>query len=263
MTTINKKSLEQVLKEIQNPVQKNKKTSKGYGYYSIDMYENCLKNVVGMSHFTATYKDNQHIILPSGQVCLMTVCSLSFIDDEGKICFTTNGIGTYALSQMAETNLFINLGTAGYCLQTEAFKSACRSLQMFGVHDDTSEDDRSAKPSSGKAASAERKKEAAQEVKKIEFFTSGAVEVLREDSRTHKPVYKVYGNRVSDGTAEQTPSAILFYPNMYKNDEELLNRFITICSDGLSHNLRIQATESSYAYEDMPQYIFKSFWTGR
>lgn len=261
MATINHKELEQVLQEIQSPVKRNKQTTNGYGYYSIDMYENCLKEILGMSHYVATYKDIQHIVLPGGQVLLIGTCSLSFIDDEGKICFTTNGIGSYSLAQSTSADKFINLSTCGYNLQAEAFKSACRSLQMFGIHgnNDSSEEKIS---SQGKSSSDKKNdNDEKPEVKNVLFYTSGAVEVVREDKRTHKPIYKVYGNIVSDGVTEQNPSAILFYPNMYKKQEELLNQFITNCSDGQSHSLKAQVTEtSSYAYEDMPQYIFKGFW---
>lgn len=260
MATINNKELGQVLQEIQAPVKRNKQTTNGYAYYSIDMYENCLKEIIGMSHYVATYKDIQHIVLPSGQVLLIGTCSLSFIDDEGKICFTTNGIGSYSLSQSTSADKFINLSTCGYNLQAEAFKSACRSLQMFGIHGD-SENPEEKTSSQGKSSSDKKKdKDEKSEVKNVLFYTSSTVEVVREDGRTHKPIYKVYGNVVSNGLTEQNPSAILFYPNMYKKHEELLNQFITNCSDGQPHSLKAQVTEASYAYEDMPQYIFKGFW---
>lgn len=254
MTTINGKSLPQVFQELSVPAPELQKSLMGmYKYYPIEAYEARMQSVVGLTHYRVEYSPVSSISL-DGQEMLSCICTLSLYDDAGTCLYRTQGAGTLELEKAKESGRYIGLNNAGYKCQLSAFKSACKSIQIFGIH---SEEDEIAQTDSGKKAEKKEKKPDAKET----FFTAGAFSVVREDTRTGKPVYKVPAQRKVGSVMEQTVSEILFYPNQYKDCAGDINVLQSLCADGKMHRLNIRVSRGNYP-ADVPQYIFKGFFKG-
>lgn len=251
MAKINGKELMDVLAEIQKPCVVERKSKEKYSYYGIEVYEQRLDSAVGKANYNASYTEPQCIVLPGNQVVLMVRCILNFLDDTGNIAYRAEGIGSVEITYSDKNGSYINLNNSGYCLQAAAFKSACKGMDMFGIHADKEE-----KP---KAESKDAGKKAALPQDKGVFYTSGAFEVVRTDTNTGKPVYKVLANRVVDNLLQIEPVTILFYPNQYKNCPDKVNSYVSLCGDGKQHKILIKYSVSTYQ-SDTEQLIFKGFW---
>lgn len=260
MNTINGNELEEVLKAIREPMSKNRKLENGYQFYDISEYEKRIDDVVGIGHYETRYGDVKNMVLSAQQVVLSTTCEILLIGDAREIVYRANGIGTLALTYSTTNNEFIGLDNAGYLVQLQAFKSACKSMQIFDIHGVANESGAAGKNESVKDDSS-RKKEGSSVVTSEIFYTKTAFDEVKKDTRSDKPIYKIYGNRVVNDMMEERESAIVFYPNIYKKDIEMINNYIALCSDGQMHKLEIDVTRAASQYQtsDAVQYVFKGF----
>ena len=248
---INGKTLGAVLAEIQVPAPELMDHKQDKTYYPIEAYENRLQNVVGLENYTAEYSAVQHIQFQSGQSVLCCTCTLKFFDENRDVAYQTQGIGTSELIMDSEKGRLYGLNNAGYICQLSAFKSACKAVNIFGLHGDGS---------GANKGSADKKadpKEKATEIKQV-FYTEGAFSIIRTDARTDKPVYKVQAHLKVGETMTQSVSEIIFYPNQYKRCVEKINNLNALCADGKMHRVSIKCTRATYE-TDIPQYIFKGF----
>lgn len=260
MSTINGKKLIDVLSGICEPAAPTKMLQGRYPYYSIDAYEQRLIGVLGREHFIPVYGDIKEIQLSTGQVVLTASCTIEFIDDDGVTCYRAHGLGTHEITYSSNNGMYIGLDNEGYLVQQQAFKSACKSMQIFGIHE--IEDFDESKPK----ASSNQDKESKPIAKVMEetFYTTGAFSQIGTDSHSDKPIYKVYGHKqvITDGGAvlETVESGIVFYPNQYTKCVEMLNNCIARCNDGAQHMIKIKVSASNYNKDKGPQYVFKGFW---
>lgn len=254
MATYGGKSLDAVLEEIHSPstVEKELLDDK-YPYYRIDVYEDRLITALGKDHYEVHYSEVTCLTLPTNQAALICNCTINFIDDDGKVSYHACGVGSYEITYSKQYSSFQWLNNAGYRVQQCAFKSACKSMQIFGIHD--VDDVSSESTPHGKKG----KKPRLQEVEEI-FVTTGKVEVIKTDTATEKPVYKVIGQRRVGNVMETRQATILFYPNMYKKHIDALNDYIMQCQDGGHHILRAKVSETKTSTETEPKYVFKGFW---
>ena len=256
MTTINGKSLSDVMAAIKEPSTVPKKKKGDYFYTPYSAYPDRLNSVLGTEHYNIRYKNIENVTLPSGQSFLCSTCELSFIDDSGNICFTVHGIGTFELNYSDTSKRYIMLNNSGIRLQQQALKAACKSILMFG---EQSPDEEHVKTGSERETISDKNTDVKKPVKEV-FYTSGKFQIIKkEDEKSHKPVYKVYGNRVVGSVMEKSLSAIIFYPNLYDKSIDTLNSMISLCRDNRQHKLSIMVTVSDYRKEDAVQYIFRGF----
>lgn len=253
MASYNGKSLEQVLNELREPAEaKPELLYDKYPYYSKDVYEGRLDKVLGRSHFFAEYANVQTVHLSQTQVMLECHCTIHFIDDDGNKSYCAQGVGTFELTYSDKGATFQWINNAGYRVQIQAFKSACKSLALFG------EKEKAACSATPKDPNHTKKKSTATE-RNEEFITNGEIIMFKTDSRTNKPVYKVEAYRVVGEVMEDKPSAIVFYPNMYKNCADAMNRAVMTCADGKQHKLQLKVTVADYEADERTQYIFRGF----
>ena len=255
MKNINGKPLKTVLNEIQVPAPELKCRKQDKNYYPIEAYESRLNDVVGMENYTAEYSAVQCIPLPSGQVILCCNCTLLFFDEERSVVHKAHGIGTSEQILSEDKKRFYGLNNAGYICQLAAFKSACKSLNIFGMHGDEEAEERKSSHSSKPDRETGEKP---QEVKQV-FYTEGSFFVLRTDTRTNKPVYKVLAHLKVGNSVKKDACEVIFYPNQYADCTDKLNQLQALCSDGKMHCISIRCTRATYE-SDVPQYIFKGFY---
>lgn len=248
--TINGKTLEQVLKEISAPADFNKSTLLDrWNFFEIGDYENRLNSVVGQSHYISRFSEPQIITLPTGQVIFVQNCEISFIADDDSVVYRASGTGSFEIKKAETGDKFISLNNAGYFCQVAAFKSACRDLQMFAIHEKSGEqktNKKTDKPRSGVSV----QKESVNET----LCTSGPMELVRND-KDNKPVYKLQAHICVGTQMREVPSTILFYPNQYKGFEKQINNLYVVCS-GKSTKVRLVLSKANT--EDT--FIFKGFW---
>lgn len=253
---INGKDISTVLNELQMPCAKTQKKDK-YAYYPVERYEERLDSVVGKSHYKVSYTEPQFFTLPTQQVLLMVRCEMFLIDDAGNEAYQVEGIGSHELTYSEKNSSYVNLNNCGYCLQVSAFKSACKNLDMFGMHANKGSENRTEQPAGQNQEHASNDAPSTQSTDA--FVTAGRFEVIRTDSRTSKPIYKVSANRVVGNRMQEKVSEILFYPNQYKKYADKVNSYVALCNDGGQHKLKINYSVSTYYDTDTEQLIFKGF----
>lgn len=225
-----------------------------YPYYKIEEYENVLIEALGgRKYYKTIFSDLQ--VVPVGKDVLMTcTCHLSFITDERQIGFETSGIGSFRLKRKKSGDGFLALDNAALMCQYQAFKSACRTIQIFGIHssDDIESQSLQIKPKpicKDKVSSASTKSnEAFQRI----FVTQSLFEKVREDKHG-KPTWKV---SVCDKDTGEVAD-VIFYPNQYAKNNDLFNKLLACCGDGKPHDMRLMVSACSNAAN---VYVFKDFW---
>lgn len=263
MATYNGKSLSQVCAELEQTCETNPELLHGkYPYYPPASYQKRLADVLGNGGYTVAFSDISTVTLPTGQVILSCICTLSFIDDNGEPSYQTQGIGSFELIYSSEKNAYQWLNNAGPRLQQRAFKAACKSLRMFGDSSEEPGENESQKTSakSQKSSSSKSTEKAKATPTRETFITCEDMVSIKTDGQTGKPVYKVHAHRVQGSVMESSESAIIFYPNLYKDCTEQLNEHVFLCSDGKQHKIQVEVTESSYVADDRKQYVFRGFW---
>jgi len=257
---INGKSLEAVFSEFKKESTVKKELRGKYWYYPIHAYVGRMNEVLGEEHYRTEYSDFWHVQLSSGQSVIYCKCTVSFIDDEGKVCHVVSGLGSFELTFSSDKGAFIMLDNSGLRLQQQAFKSVCKSLQFFNEREDEHPAAPNQKDTSQQKNSANKEENKDKPEPRAEvFYTTGEFIILKEDTKAKKPIYKVYGYRKVGAVMEDTPSAIVFYPNLYKPCTGQLNNMIALCKDGKQHKLSVTVTPSEYKEDNTPQFVFRKF----
>lgn len=263
MAIYNGKSLSQVRSELELACETKPEMLHGkYPYYPPDAYHKRLCSVLGKGGYTLAYSDIAVTTLPTSQVMYSCICTLSFIDDSGNASYSIQGIGSFELIYSSDKDSYQWLNNAGPRLQQRAFKAACKALCMFG---DSSEEPGENEPKktsakSQKSSSSKSTEKAKATPTRETFITCEDMVSIKTDGQTGKPVYKVHAHRVQGSIMESSESAIIFYPNLYKDCTEQLNEHVFLCSDGKQHKIQVEVTESSYVADDRKQYVFRGFW---
>lgn len=257
MTFINGKPLSEIMSDIKSPCKVQKKKKGDYWYIPFLAYLKRLDAVLGGEHYKIQYGNVKSVTLPSEQTFLSCVCELSFIDDEGNICFSVQGIGTFELTYSETNKRYIMLDNSGIRIQQQALKSACKSMQMFG--EELMDEESAEKDMYG--INENMSDEGTKKINAIKesFCIQGQFQIIREDTKTQKPIYKIYGYRIVGNVMEKALSAILFYPNLYNKSIDNLNKVIALCKDNRQHKLSVMVTLSKYKEDSTMQYIFRGF----
>ena len=260
MALINGKTLETIFSEFKQESTVKKEQKGKYWYHPFHAYLGRMNEVLGEKHYRTEYSDFEHVQLSSGQSVIYCRCIVSFIDDEGRVCHAVNGIGSFELTFSSDKGAFIMLDNSGLRLQQQAFKSVCKHLQFFNEREDEHPAATSDASSQGTSKQNTSLKKGKKEEPRAEvFYTTGEFILVREDARSRKPIYKVYGNKVVGKVMETTPSAVLFYPNLYKAYTEQLNNMIALCTDGKQHKLSVMVAPCEYKEDNAAQFVFHKF----
>lgn len=224
MIVVNEKALSTILDELREPIKIEREYKQNqFPYVKIADYESRLLSVVG-SNYSLSYQNFQMLPLANGQLVCSVLCVLQLHDEQGQVVFSTSGVGTWEIPMVTASGNYSSLNNAGYLTQLNAFKSVCKSLQMFGVHntDDasnnaiaTKKDAISKSPASAKSS----------EVPK-EFIPDGDFSQVRKDAKSDKPVYRLSAHEVYENKMRQETCDIIFYPNQYAKDTSKMNALL-------------------------------------
>lgn len=213
MIIVNGKALSTILDELREPIKIERE-------YKIADYESRLLSVVG-SNYSLSYQNFQMLPLANRQLVCSVLCVLQLHDEHGQVVFSTSGVGTWEISMVTASGNYSILNNAGYLTQLNAFKSVCKSLQIFGVHNTedassnviaTKKESISKSPASAKSSKVPK-----------EFIPDGDFSQVRKDAKSDKPVYRLSAHEVYENKMQQETCDIIFYPNQYAKNTSKMN----------------------------------------
>lgn len=245
MKEIKGQSLETVLSLISKPFDGEYKYLDGkYPYIAIQDYESRLIDIVGANGYSVQYPNLDVVSLPNGQVLAKGNAIISLYDDNGDVCYTAEGWGSYETKKTRDNSSYLFLNNLALYAKAPAFKSACESMRMFGKH--IALEENSAKASTPKS---QPKDGLPKQV--FTIMTTGAFRVSRHDN-TGKPVYE------ASVELNGKQSIVIFYPNQYRKCNEQFNRLISVATDGKRHSVNVYLSELSG--KEVPTFVFKGFY---
>lgn len=240
-------NLEQKLKELAKPLAKSGEREGGKSYWTIEQFRGRMDEVFGPSGYSMEYDMMPPYEFPVCKQVLLTCHCTIRIYDEGKVVYSTMGIGCKEVQRLSkkyyennqrkerseEERTYTELNNAAYSLQLNAFKNACKSMNIFGCN---TEEDSNGSSSGSSNNSAQRysggndssSSNAYEGCENIYFYVENPIKEVRKDGNTGKPVYeleayKMIGEAQYDNTVKHT---IVFYPNKYRNFEEKMNHLL-------------------------------------
>lgn len=250
---INGKSLSQVLQEVAVEEKPTKLLQNKFPYWSIEQYEQRLDRSIGREFYRASYEMGENITFPTGQLLMTVKCRISILDDSGAEVFYSEGLGGREATWSESNGSYISLGNLAGNARIQAFKDACKGMNIFNCHrfDETEEGGKKDAKKSGS------EKKTAEVVK--EFVTTSPLENVREDERTGKPVYRGLAHEVINKDKMRDEAyMIIFYPNNYAKCVADMNDYLMMLSDQKPHKKKM-----SVAYlkevDGVKQYLFKGF----
>lgn len=251
-STVNGLPLTEILSKISAPYDGNYKLlEEKYKYIPIEQYERRLISVVGSAGYYVEYPTMDIYTLPTGQLIAKARAIIYIYDDNCNVCYKADGWGTYEEKKYQNYDRYKSLNTLGINAKTNAFKSACDSMQMFGKHlcgengtKKSSKDNSNTSNNSGKSNSLPKQV--------FTVSTNGAFEITRHDN-SGKPVYEA--KVLMDGK----DAIVIFYPNQYKNCQELLNKLYMAASN---QRMRVNMYLSELNDKEIPTFVFKGFANG-
>lgn len=255
MATINGKSVKEccaLLAKYKNPT---KMLQGKYPYYPISLYRARLDEVLGMDHYNVTYSQVQFFRINSGQEMLSVTCRITVLDDDYKPIFYKEGCGTKELQYTNATQRLDGINNILHSASTGAFKNACKNFSMFGdkTNEDMMEDEVKPLQNQGKDLSP-KDTEKRKDVIKIRFVICKKPEIVREDDRAGKPVYRAVAHIAEgNGKMREEECEIIFYPNQYRSHVDFINELCFIDNPRLC---TLCVSESSMR-NGRKQYIFK------
>lgn len=255
---ISVENLQSIIAELSQPFNGKKKEKNGNFYIPIGEYEKRLKEVVGTEHYSCVYGEPQLFCLTQTQAFMSLHCTIKLLDNAGACIYATDGVGTRELTYSEKNASYISLNTVGVNLQYNAFISACKSMQMFSLHEKGNYNEGASNASGSSDKGGVRSTEAKSPTsssQKLVFWTKNKFEKLREDKG--KPVYRLQAHLVvGESKVEQTPSNIIFYPNQYAKAVETFNNIFCLLEEENPQFIHADVKRS----EDHGDYIFRGFW---
>ena len=274
----NGETLKQALSKVGEYKEPRKYLQDKYPYYKIGEYVERLNQVFGIDGYEVAYSSYESIVLPGrpdavNQVIGKADCTISLFGEKGDVVYRANGIGTKELSRDKEKTQYQLLNNNGLFVQQAAFKSACKSMNIFDCNryeedgdgsghiktstasskkeDHKGNRDETSERSNGKDNNTKREKV-------ISFYKTASLEKIRVDQQTDLPVYRFVGHEVVGKTCREKPSEVIMYPNCYKKETSKMNQLIE-CNRPGAVLLRVGDGVCSDTERFENTYIFKGF----
>ena len=266
MSTVNGKSLLEVLTALRAYKKPPHTSNDGFGYFKTAEYIDRFDSAVGIANYNIEYSDFSYRQIATGQELFSVKCIITIIDDDGRAVLRRECYGGYECKYAKATGRDVNLQNASDFVCSYAFKNAAKRFGIFGLktkggegafqnesHAEMPEDvkDEKANPNS------EKKSDSATF---INFYSEGSFEQVRTDQG--RPVYKLTAHELlSPKQCKKEKSQIIFYPNQYSKGKnaETLNKLISICSEKQTV-IRIK-TKVCGEDNGTTQYVFLGFAT--
>lgn len=254
MSTVNGRTLKEVLTDLQRYVEPPHKTRDGYGYFKAAEYITKFDEVVGVAGYNVEYSDYQYQITSAGQECFTVKCIITILDDDSRPVIKREAYGSCECKYSKDTGKVVNLQNSSDFVCSYAFKNAAKRFGIFGLKTKDLEGEytqkQTPKPKQNQTATTDKKELT------LNFYTKGSFEQVSE--RDGRPVYKLSAyEAVGDGKCRDTISQIIWYPNQYSKVAGKLNEIIATC-EKRAMGLRIKV-KSCGDDKGINQYVFLGF----
>lgn len=251
---INGKKYSELVKELQS--MRPKKTPKGntgFWYYPIEEFVSAMDAVFGNGHYNTELSEPYYRQVASGQETVTVRCTLTIIDDEGRVAKRCDGYGDREI-QYAKNGGRADLGNLTSSASANAFKDACKWLGIFGYRMDAKDSGGSEKP--------ERQEQKARGGKKPEVSVNFVVTDMfyqHEPNAKGEPIWKLPVKGKADGEAGE----VIFYNNIVRGRAERFNQLFahvekTFSSGKGTATCKLKVTPSG-EMNGLKQYVFKDF----
>lgn len=275
MKLYNGKELKEALKELQE-FKEYTKEIEGNSFYGIEEYYERMQSVFGSDGYRVSYSDMGHMVLPSGQVVLSCKGHIDILTENGGVAFSTEGYGTYEVSLAKSGTRFNFLDNAGMSLNVNAFKAACREMNIFACRDvdvvraragkkrysNQAGNNQNSSPNQDKKSTGRQTISAP--VKTMHFFLTKPLKEFWRD-RNQKPAYRMVAQELREGQKSDTEYEILFYPNQYQKYADKLEELVKRSANtaGFRITLGVSDVASEKQNKDYAgSYVFKRFGEG-
>lgn len=236
-----------------------------YPYYKYCEYVERMESVLGPAGYQTCYEYLPEVLLPGGQVFMQCKCTIKLLSEDGDTAFAAEGIGSREIKYSQDASMYINLNTASMVTAQNAFKSACRGLNIFN-----SVIGKNAGKKPGRENTAENgkngKTENVKAVERISFYVDAKAAIVRNDKNTSQPVYRLLGKRFVNDTVSKRYSEIVFYPSFYKNIADKMNSMLSMAEEAGSGKGNAFTVIFDVTRVDNPQnkeyeasYVFRGF----
>ena len=251
MSTVNGKTLNEVLSSLRTYKEPPHTTNDGHKYFKTSEFIGAFDEIVGVANYNVEYTDHQYRQISTGQELFSVKCIITIIDDDGKPVLKRECYGGYVCKYAKANGNDVNLQNSLDFVCSYAFKNAAKRFGIFGLK--TTEIEHSESVASENTSGSGKKSESSV----MNFVTSGAFEQIRESDG--RPVYKIAAHEmVNSEQCRSDVSHIIFYPNQYSKDAEKFNFYISTCSNDKQKRLRIK-TKVVGEDNGIIQYVFLGF----
>lgn len=256
-------NLEQKMKELAKPLPKTHKREGGKAYWTIEEFRGRMDQVFGPSGYSMEYSMMAPYEFPVCRQVLLTCHCTIRIYDEGKVVYSTMGVGCKEVQRLSKTyyennqrkeraeeeRSYTELNNAAYSLQLSAFKNACKSMNIFGCNAEDSEGGGNSDILNQRVP-ANHSNYGNDDVENVYFYVVEAIKEVRKDKNTGKPVYevgayKMVGESTYDNKVKHT---IVFYPNKYKGYEKEMESLIARKHPYRQHLVVKQGSQGGYVF---------------
>lgn len=256
--TINKKTVSEIFAGLAVAKPCVKYLDGKYPYHEISEYVERMDTVIGKEHYAMHYDACRMIELPNTQSAFIIKCTITVFDDEGNPVpvLSAEGFGSSEIRKNKDGNTYLHLNNVPLYARQAAFKDACRRYGIFGESDMEADNNGSQSGNTGKSQGDKQQGNGTGQQAALEtFVTEGTMTVIRQDSRTGKPVYELRCYKKCGSQIEDHARSVIFYPNQYKKQEDKLKQFVALVSDGKPHIVTLKSTPASMA----DGLVFKGF----
>ncbi len=260
----NGKSLKEALEQLSEYKEKTALKNDKYSYYKVEEYYERMVSVLGKDGFECSYEYEKTFMLGTKQCFMVASCRIDILDEDGKSCYFTNGLGSIEIEYSEKNGRFILVNNVGFNCQIAAFKSACRQLNIFNCLE--KEDNIGSQEADGNHMNSQNayhggmaNRTGAENkggIQKKSFYVTKGLQQKRIDKNSGKPVYVMYVHDIKDGMYEVNEKELLFYPNQYAKYGEKWNQFFVAETVGVERTVSLFC---STVNGNDNTYVFKGF----
>ena len=232
MKLINGNTLEEAFEILAKPLKKSKSREGGKSYWTIEEYYCRMAEAFGAYGYSVQYQLQQPFVFGNTKQVMFTCqCTINIYGENGNIIYSTMGCGGKQVDRLSakedgrvradEERYYTELNNLSYNVQVSAFKSACKSMNIFGAlsgadngGDSVFSSQSSQRHSEQSGSSSSGGSGSSSET--ISFYVEDVFKEDRKDGNTGMPVYSLLAHRIEGERCCEKKDTIIFYPNKYK-----------------------------------------------
>ena len=258
MSTVNGRTLNEVLRDLRVHKDATFFTPDGHPYYKTAEFVSAFDNIVGVANYNVEYTDHSFRQISTGQELFSVKCIITIIDDDGKPVLKRECYGGYVCKYAKQSGNDVNLQNSLDFVCSYAFKNAAKRFGVFGLKTTAADEDKhkieERKNGNDAAKTSKEKKPTCV----VEIYAKKPFE--RKDDNCDRPTYYLHGYTVDENNKSSGQAKIIFYPNLYSKYADELNTHISKClkPEGWTR-MRILVSPCESDKSNVPTYVFKGF----